>query len=66
MNEIPEPATDTLAFRIAEIVASMKSNNGTIPMWILQIEEALEIYDADYDDFMIEVCVDEGIGTDEA
>jgi|TARA_R110000868_G_scaffold3872_1_gene23826 hypothetical protein len=64
--EIPEHATDSLAFRLAEIIASMKSNNGTPAIWILQLEEALDIYDADYDEYMVEVLVDEGIGIDEA
>ena len=64
--EISQPATDSLAFRLAEIIASMKSNNGTQAIWILQLEEALDIYDADYDEYMIEVLVDEGIGIDEA
>ena len=64
--EIPQPATDSLAFRLAEIIASMKSNNGTQTIWILQLEEALDIYDADYDEYMVEVLVDEGIGIDEA
>ena len=64
--EIPQPATDTLAFRLSEIIASMKSNNGSHELWILQLEEAMDIYDADYDEYMVEVYVDEGIGLDEA
>jgi hypothetical protein len=65
MNEFPNPSIDTLAFRVAEIIASMKSNNGTQAIWILQLEEALDHYDADYDEYMNEVLIDEGIFPDE-
>lgn len=64
--EIPQPATDSLAFRIAEIINGMKDNFGNRIFWILQLEEALDVYDADYDEYMVEVLVDEGIGIDEA
>lgn len=65
MNQ-PSPQLDTMAFRLAEIIASMKSNNGTHAIWILQLEEALDNYDADYDEMMTEIIVDEGIERDEA
>jgi hypothetical protein len=59
MNPI-SPQSDTLAFRVAEIIASMKSNNGTHSIWILQLEEALDHYDADYDEYMNEIYIEEG------
>ena len=60
MNEFPNPSIDTLAFRVAEIIASMKSNNGTQAIWILQLEEALDNYDADYDEMMNKIIVEDG------
>jgi hypothetical protein len=58
MND-PSPELDTLAFRLAEIIAAMKSNNGTHAIWILQLQEALDKYDADYDDMMNEIDLEE-------
>ena len=57
---IPSPQLDTLAFRLSEIIASMKSNNGTHAIWILQLEEALDNYDADYDEMMNQIIVEDG------
>ena len=57
---IPSPQLDTLAFRLSEIIASMKSNNGTHAIWILQLEEALDNYDADYDEMMNKIIVEDG------
>ena len=64
MNQ-PSPQLDTMAFRLAEIIASMKSNTGTHAIWILQLQEALDNYDADYDEMMNEIIVDDW-KTDEA
>ena len=64
MNE-PSPQLDTMAFRVAEIIASMKSNTGTHAIWILQLQEALDAYDADYDEMMKQV-ITEGWTYDEA
>jgi hypothetical protein len=60
MNDLPSPEIDTLAFRVAEIIASMKSNNGSHAIWILQLEEALDNYDADYDEIMNEINIQQG------
>ena len=36
---------DLLAKRVVEIVASMKSNNGTHDYWVTMLEEAVDDYD---------------------
>ena len=36
---------DKLAERVVEIIASMKSNNGSHGLWILMLENALEDHD---------------------
>ncbi len=58
MNNL-SPQLDTLASRLAEIIAAMKSNNGSHAIWILQLEEALDNYDADYDEMMNEFIVED-------
>ena len=55
----PSPQLDTLAFRLSEIIAAMKSNNGTHAIWILQLEEALSDYDADYDEMMTQIIIED-------
>jgi hypothetical protein len=38
-------ACDLLAQRLVEIIATMKSNNGSHALWILQLENLLDDYD---------------------
>jgi len=65
MNDV-SPEADTFAFRLSEIIASMKSNTGTHAIWILQLEEALAKYDADYDELMNEIDLEEWTRINEA
>jgi hypothetical protein len=55
----PSPQLDTLALRLSEIIAAMKSNNGTHAIWILQLEKALSDYDADYDEMMTQIIIED-------
>ena len=66
MINLPNPEADALAFRLAEIIASMKSNKGTHELWILELEEALEAHDAEADKLINFIDIQERTFKDEA
>ena len=38
---------DKLAMRLAEVIAAMKSNNGSVALYVLRLEELLSDWDED-------------------